>query len=81
MCLNIKRKSGHVVRVQQYRACVVNLLVLGIRCGVQYCTMCTSYSDIVCFLFKKEVNKSGIWECCCDFLIFYVSPSTVVLGI
>ena len=37
--------------VQQYRACVVDSLGLGIICVLYHCTMCTRHPDLVSFAF------------------------------
>ena len=51
--------------VRQYRACVVDLLGLGIMCGVRehvcHCTLSTSHPDLVCFLFVPALYSTFIY--------------------
>ena len=39
------------VPLQQYRACVVDSLGLGITCVLYHCTMCTRHPNLVSFAF------------------------------
>ena len=49
--------SNRVVR--QYRACVVDLLGLGIHmCGVHYSIMRTTHPDLVCLLFVPSLYST-----------------------
>ena len=61
--------SNRVVR--QYRACVVDLLGLGIHmCGVYYSIMRTTHPDLVCLLFVPSLYSTFSFE---EFFI-YLSP-------
>ena len=41
---------------QQYRACVIDFLGLGITCVLYHCTMCTSHPKLVSFALTAHIR-------------------------